>query len=166
MGPYGSLAMKHYPMLSFWRNDISKDYKDLPKKWQKVMQQLDEEHPEIRPNRFKHIYTGTNTWWYDLNNEDNPIDQIEAQLDGEDLIDSEREELEDRARELRIQIGKKMLKCLKGVRKKIIKKKYFEEKSLAQIGRELKMSRQLVYYHHCKALEYLRQSIYAKRLED
>jgi len=144
-------------MLSTWRNKISTDYTNLPKKWQKIMQKMDEEHPEIHPNRFQNIYPGANTWWYDINNETNPIDSLDDKLDGNEPTeeDDEREEIERRKR---IRLGQRMLKLCKGIKRRIIIKKYFEGKSLADIGRELNMSRQLVYYHHKKALQRLRQS--------
>lgn len=122
------------------------------------MEDLDREHPPIRPNRFQFIYTGTDTFWYDLNDKYDPTEALIDKIDGVSHEPSDKQlEEEQLEREKRIRDGKSMLNDLRGVRKKIIYKKFFEDKSFACIGRELKMSRQLVYYHYSKAMKFLRE---------
>lgn len=120
----------------------------IDKKWDRIMKQMDEEYPDVQPNRFKFRYVGADSYLYDINRKDLHDDPLDEPEDEE----IHRDEDESYQREL----GELMLKKLRGKRRQIIYKKFWEEKSLAQIGRELKMSRQLVFYHLQKALEYLR----------
>ncbi len=113
------------------------------------MKQMDEEYPDILPNRFKYRYVGTDTFLYDINRNL----QCEEGDEEEEVVDDEAEEAE---RLYRQQLGDLMLKKLRGRQRTIVYNKFWEEKSLAQIGREMKMSRQLVYYHLKKAMKTLR----------
>lgn len=118
----------------------------MDKKWINILKQLDEEFPEVERNDFKFRYVHTDTYLYDINRKDLHDDPHE-----------EREETptDPAKRQADIELGSLMLKRLKGKQKQIVYKKFWEEKSLAQIGRELKMSRQLVHYHLNKALQLL-----------
>ena len=114
------------------------------------MKQMDEEYPDILPNRFKYRYVGTDTYLYVINR------NLECETVDEEPepVDEEEEEKETLYRQ---QLGDLMLKKLRGRQRTIVYKKFWEEKSLAQIGREMKMSRRLVYYHLKKAMKRLRE---------
>jgi RNA polymerase sigma factor (sigma-70 family) len=121
----------------------------LNSKWQRIMDELDQEHPEIQTNTFKFLYVGNREFIYDINNETNEETFIE-QLEPEPEEDSEGET--ERVREL----GEQMFETLTGKLKTIMEMKYHDNYSLAEIGRQMGMSRQLVFYHHSKAIAQLR----------
>lgn len=121
----------------------------LNSKWQRIMDELDEEHPEIQTNTFKFLYVGNREFIYDINNETSEDTFIE-QLEPEPEEDSEGET--ERIRDL----GEEMFGTLTGKLKTIMEMKYHDNYSLAEIGRQLGMSRQLVFYHHSKAIAQLR----------
>jgi len=121
----------------------------LDTKWQRIMDELDAEHPEIQTNTFKFLYVGNREFIYDINNKSSEETFLE-QLEPEPEEDSEGET--QRVREL----GTEMFGALSGKLKTIMEMKYHDNYSLAEIGRQLGMSRQLVFYHHSKATAHLR----------
>lgn len=126
-----------------------KDREQLSRKWKRIMDELDQQHPEIQTNTFKFLYVGNREFIYDINNETNEDTFIEG-LEPEPEEDSEGET------EARQELGEQMFSALSGKLKTIMEMKYKENYSLAEIGRALGMSRQLVFYHHSKALQQLR----------
>lgn len=125
----------------------------MDKKWTKILKQLDEQYPDVERNDFKFRYVHTDTYLYDINRKD--LHDLSKDEDEGDEGDDDKLE---QKRSHDIELGTLMMKKLKGKQRSIVYKKYFEEKSLAQIGRELKMSRQLVHYHLNKALQILREN--------
>jgi DNA-directed RNA polymerase specialized sigma subunit len=122
----------------------------LDKKWQMIMDQLDEEHPEIEPNHFKFLYVGNKEFIYDINNHSDEDTFIDA-LEPEEEEDSEGET--ERRREL----GSNMFEALpEGTVRDIFDLHYNGGFGWTQIGEKLNMSKQLVYYHYKKNLELLR----------
>jgi RNA polymerase sigma factor (sigma-70 family) len=120
----------------------------LDKKWQAIMDQLDEEHPEIQTNHFKYLYVGHREFIYDINNETSEDTFIEG-LEPEPEEDNSEEEAAIR------ELGEQMFKEFKGRDLQIMKLRYEEGWSFADIGRKFGMSRQLVFYHHKKNIEHL-----------
>ena len=122
----------------------------LDKKWQRIMDELDEEHPEVLTNHFKFLYVGNREFIYDINN-DTDEDTFIEQLEPEPEEDSEGET--ERIREL----GAEMFETLpEGTVRDIFDLHYNQGLGWTQIGIKLNMSKQLVYYHYKKNLELLR----------
>lgn len=115
-------------------------------KWKRIMKQMDEEYPDILPNHFKFKYVGTSTFLYDINNQYDPDYEPPPDPDPDGIKHQHDMEL-----------GDLMLKSLRGKQYQIVYKKFWEEKSFAQIGRELNISRQLVYYHYNRAITKLQK---------
>lgn len=123
--------------------------------WDKVLEELDRDYPEIKIDTFSNLHVGLNPSLYDLNNKYNPEEDLIKKLDGEEEMEEE-----DNTPQM-IELAEEMLEKLCPLHQDILKRFFYEEKSMAQIGRELGMSRQLVYYHKKIAIQTL-QSFYNK----
>lgn len=120
-------------------------------KWNKILEELDEELPPIREDRHKFIYAGDNEGWFDLNNKYDPIQELENEIDG--IVEDTTEE--DEMREAEIELGAKMLNSLDGLQGKIIRMRFEEGLTFREIGEKLGKSKQLVHYHYKRAIKAL-----------
>ena len=115
----------------------------------KEIQKGFDQHPIIYPNQWKYLYVGSRDWIYDYHLYHDPEEQLIALLDGD--IDTEEEH--DISQRL---LGEKMIRSLKGIRKKVITHMFVDDMTMAQTARELNISRQLCNYYHKTAIEQLK----------
>lgn len=123
----------------------------ISKRWEAKLKKLDEEHPDIQPNTFQFIYAGSDDFWFDLNNRYDPTDDWIDELDGDQPPPPPPKDTVGREK-----LAHSMLKALDRKERKIVKAHLFENKSFAQIGREMNCTRQNVKYHYDKSLAKLR----------
>lgn len=129
--------------------------KDI-KKAKKLNEMLNVEFPPIQHNKFKYIYVGDKSYYFDMNNTYDPtddlIDAIDAKDDDEESSDEEPtftiNELD--------KMSRKLLRALTKRQRYVVKSVLYENKSFAEIGRELKCTRQNIYHHYHNSIRILR----------
>jgi DNA-directed RNA polymerase specialized sigma subunit len=125
--------------------------------WDKVMAELDAEHPDIYPNNYQFIYAGSNDFWYDINGCQDPTEDWDRILDGE-----ENEEPPPKDFEGIEKLSNKMIKFLPKKERQIVKLHLFENRSFAFIAREMGCTRQNIKYHFDKSMAMLRNKFNKK----
>jgi len=124
----------------------------LDAKWQKIMDELDKEHPEIKTNTFRNVYVGDREWLYDYAQIDSVDfeDQMQRHLDGEvEQVDHSYEE--------DIKLGEEMLATLKERDRYIVEQHLRLGRSYAAIARDLGCTRQNIKYHYERIIKKLKQ---------
>lgn len=121
--------------------------------WEKVMRDLDAEHPEIQINPYRFIYTGGQDYIMDLNYSYDPEDEIIAQIDGSNEV------LDDDDYEEEMVFGNAMMNSLAGKDKELIKLYFEDGYSFAKIGRlpHWNCTRQNVKYHFHRIIAKLKK---------
>ena len=122
----------------------------ISKRWEAKLKKLDEEHPPIEHNPWQFRYAGDKVFWFDLNDRYDPTEDWDNAIDGIKPSPPPPKDHEGRER-----VARKMLRHLDKKARKIVKEHLFNNKSFAQIGREMGYTRQNIKYHYDKAIETL-----------
>ena len=126
----------------------------LDSKWQKIMDELDREHPEIKTNTFRNVYVGDREWLFDYAQNDTVDfeDEMERRLDGVEP------EIDTVDYEANIKLGEEMIASLKEKDQYIVRQHLEHGRSYAAIARDLGCTRQNIKYHYERIIKKLKES--------
>jgi RNA polymerase sigma factor (sigma-70 family) len=127
------------------------------KKIDKIYQILNTEFPPIQHDKWKYVYVGDRNYFFDLNNNYDPTDDMIDAIDAKDDEEASSEDEPLYTIEELDAMSRKMLRALTKRQRYVIKSVLYENKSFAEIGRELGCTRQNVYHHYNNALRILRE---------
>ena len=127
------------------------------KRINKINEMLNTEFPPIQHNKWKYIYVGDKTYYFDMNNTYDPTDDMIDRIDAKDVIEDTSDDEPIYTIEELDKMSRKMLRTLTKRQRYVVKSVLYENKSFAEIGRELGCTRQNIYHHYYNSMRILRE---------
>ena len=129
----------------------------MSKRTKQINDMLNTEFPPIQHNKFKYVYVGDRDYYFDMNNSYDPTDDMIAAIDDEDDDEDTSEDEPIYTIDELDKMSRKMLRTLTKRQRLVVKSVLYENKSFAEIGRELGCTRQNIYHHYYTGIRILKE---------